>query len=238
MKRRTTLAMASLALLASGCGQQAGTSSPTNAAADKVGSCAPGDAGVVHALPVYATLDLDHDGVGNTLMVTRPDSTCPNVMFSKVAGHVTSVDLGSVQLTLDSARRVIVPGHPGDLVAIREVHPRGGFQLHLYGYAGGKLAEVTTPDGAPPMPFVATDTKGGYLSASCIDHGFVLRQAVTHRPPGVVFAWDIKEASYRLDGTTAKPGGVKEIKNNVLDQELAKTYPALVKRQMFVTGCG
>jgi hypothetical protein len=238
MKLTTILAVATAALLAGGCGQQAASPSKADQPVGKVGSCGTDSAGVVHALPVYEAVDLDHDGVGNALMVTREDSTCPNLLFSKVAGGYAWLDLKDVQLDLKSAKRVVVPGRNGDLVAIREVHPRGGFQEHLYGYGDGKLAEVTTPGGAPPVPFVATDTKGGNVSVSCTDGGLVVRQAVAHTPPGIVFAWDIREKTYRLDGTTATPGAGKEVRDNVLDQNLARDYPELVKREMFTTGCG
>lgn len=242
MKLSAALALATLSLLASGlasgCGQQQGSTTETERSDNKIGSCTRDDAGVVHALAVYTSFDLDHDGVGNALMVTRPDSTCPNVMFSKVGDHVPSLELKDVALDLASAQRVIVPGRDGDLMAIREVHPRGGFQVHLYAYADNKLAEVRTPDGDLILPFVATDTKGGYVSASCVDNGLVVRQAVAHKPPGVVSAWDIQETSYRLDGTTAKVTGTEEAKDNVLDHDLAKDYPELVGREMFKSGCG
>lgn len=237
--KRTTLALATIALLASGCGQQGGTTEtqPSDNNNNKIGSCATSDDAVVRALPVYEAIDLDHDGVGESLMVTRPDSTCPNIMFTKVDARFTSVPLKDLQLDLRSAQRVIVPGRDGDLMAIREVHPRGGFQEHLYAYADGKLAEVKTSGGDLPVPFVATDTRGGYQSVSCADNGFVVRQAVAHEPPGVVFTWDVRETSYRLDGATAKPSGVKEVKDNVLDQYLRKDFPELVGREMFKSGC-
>lgn len=237
MKRTTILAVATAALLATGCGQQPASPPKADEPAGKVGSCATDSAGVVQALPIYEAVDLDHDGVGNPLMVTRKDSTCPNLLFSKVAHGYAWLDLKDLELDLKSAQRVIVPGRGGDLVAIREVHPRGGFQEHLYGYADAELAEVTTPEGDPPVPFVATDTKGGYLSTSCVDNGFVLRQAVAHKPSGIVFAWDIQETPYRLDGSTATPGATTEVKDNVLDQDLAKDYPELVQRELFTTGC-
>ncbi len=241
--KRTPLALATIALLASGCGQQGGTTTETqrsdnNNNDNKIGSCTTSDDAVVRARPVYEAIDLDHDGVGESLMVTRPDSTCPNIMFTKVDARFTSVPLKDLQLDLRSARRVIVPGRDGDLVAIREVHPRGGFQEHLYAYADGKLAEVKTSGGDLPVPFVATDTKGGYVSASCADGGFVVRQAVVHQPAGIVFAWDVRETAYQLDGATAKSGGVDEVKDNVLDQYLRRDFPELVGREMFKSGCG
>jgi predicted small lipoprotein YifL len=240
MKRTTIVAMTVATLLsAAGCGQQGGTSPKAGPpTADKVGSCATSSSSVLHALPVYQAIDLDHDGGGETLSVTRPDSTCPNVMFAQVHGDFASLDLKGVQLDLKTARRVIVPGRDSDLMAIREVHPRGGFQVHLYGYADGRLAEVTTPEGDRVVPFVATDTRGGYVSASCTDGGLVVRQAVAHKPPGVVFAWDVEQVSYQLDGTTATPGKKREVKDNVLDARLAKDYPELVGREMFTSGCG
>lgn len=237
MKRTATLALATAALLVSGCGQQPASPPAAARVTGSVGSCAAGSASVLHALQVHERVDLDHDGAGNALMVTRPGSDCPNVLFSKVAGHYASLPLDGVRLDLEGAHRVVVPGRRGDLVAIDEAHPRGGFQVHLYAYARGSLAEVTTPGGDLPLPFVATDTSGGYVSASCTDQGFVVRQAVAHRPPGVVFAWDVEDTSYRLVGTTARATGTREVADNVLDANLAKNFPELVGRALFTSGC-
>jgi hypothetical protein len=64
------------------------------------------------------------------------------------------------------------------------------------------LGEVTA-DGQPVVPFVATDTTGGYLSVTCADDALVCGQAVAHEPPGIVFAWDVRETRYAVDGLRA-----------------------------------
>jgi hypothetical protein len=188
------------------------------------------------AKPVRAAVDLDHDGVRDAVKVTTPDSACPHVMFTRLGdGRVVSLDLQTVDLSLDTGQRVVVPKRPGDLLAVRQVHPRGGFQEHLYGWDGTAFAEVTA-SGQPVVPFVATDSKGGFVSVSCADGALVVQQAVAHTPPGIVFAWDVTETSYTLHGSTAPPGATTKVADNVLDPQLSATYPHLAKREMF-TGC-
>jgi hypothetical protein len=115
------------------------------------------------------------------------------------------------------------------------VHARGGFQERLYGWDGRTFAEVTTA-GQPVVPFVATDTKGGYVSVSCADGALVVQEAVAHTPPGIVFAWDVKETSYALSGNTATPGATRKTADNVLDKALGSRFPQLTERRMF-RGC-
>jgi hypothetical protein len=188
------------------------------------------------ARAVYTAVDLDHDGVGEAVKVTRDESQCPGVMFTTVEGRLTSTKLRDPALDLRSGERVILPGRDGDLLAVRAVHPRGGFQVHLYGYDGG-LDEVKTDDGHPVVPFVATDTTGGYLSVRCDDDALVVREAVAHEPPGIVFAWDIRETAYTLDGNRATKGATEETADNVLDNRLGTKFPDVKKLQMFVKGC-
>lgn len=242
MQLSATLALATVTLLASGCGQAkpslGGEASSDAPAADSIGTCAATDP-VIAKAPVVVRADVDGDGAAEDVRMTLLDAThCPNYLFTKIGSHLVGVNLHHASFTGQDLRAVSIPSRQGQLVVARATHPRGGFQTHLYAYADKKLAEVTAPGGDLPIPFVATDTTGGYVSASCTSNGFVVRQAVVHEPPGIVFAWDIRETAYQLDGTTAKPSGTKEIKDNVLDKFLREDYGALVRREMFTTGCG
>lgn len=236
MKRTLLLSVAATALLAAGCGQA--QESPPVAAPDQLSSCSAADSkpAIQSAKPIYASVDLDHDGVGNAVKVTDDASACPHLMFTRLGnGKVVSLDLGDTELTLDTGKRVVVPNRDGDLLAVQQIHARGGFQEHLYGWDGKAFGEVTAA-GRPVVPFVATDSTGGYLSVSCGDGALVLQEAVAHTPPGIVFAWDVEETSYTLDGNTATRGATRETADNVLDERLSSMFPQLVKREMF-KGC-
>ncbi|MGI9156254.1 MAG: hypothetical protein ACR2FG_06400 [Marmoricola sp.] len=243
MKRSLTFAAAAL-LLATGCGQthadsgaKTHPSTSGTPAVDSVGKCAETDP-VIKQAPVVGRADLDGDGSSEDVRRTVLDANdCPDYLFARVGDRLVGAPLGQTSAPPDGLGTVKVPGRDSELLVVRATHPRGGFETHLFGYADGMLTEVRDGNGNPVVPFVATDTRGGYVSATCGDNAIVVRQAVTHTPPGVAFAWDIRETTYRLDGTTATRAGRHEIKDNVLPQALTKSYPALVHRQMFKTGC-
>jgi hypothetical protein len=237
MKRTLLLSVVATTLLAAGCARQQPESPPV-AAPDRIGSCSVADTKptMQSAKPIHASVDLDHDGVGDAVKVTLPGSACPHLMFTRLGdGRVISLDLGTVDLSLGTGRRVVVPKRDGDLLAVQQVHPRGGFQEHLYGWDGTAFAEVTAA-GQPVIPFVATDSKGGYVSVSCAGGALVVQEAVAHTPPGIVFAWDVRETSYPLHGNKATAGAARKTADNVLDERLGSMFPQLTKREMF-RGC-
>ncbi len=243
MKHSMTLAAAAL-LLATGCGQarpgsgDAHASTGGSPAVGSVGKCAATDP-VITTAPVVARADLDGDGSPEDVRSTgRETKDCPDYLFARVGGRVAGVPLVGVDAARPHFSTMKIPGRDSEIVVVRATHPRGGFATHLFGYANGDLAEVRDVNHNPLVPFVATDTTGGYVSATCGDNAVVVRQAVTHTPPGVAFAWDIVETTYRLHGTTATRTGRHKTKDNVLPRVLRKSYPALVGREMFKTGCG
>ena len=123
-------------------------------------------------------------------------------------------------------------GRTGDLVLLREEHPRGGFQAHLYGYAGGHLEELTV-QGRPVLPFVATDVLTDPLSARCTDGGFEVLRARRHEPVGIVAAWDVFRTTYTVDGNRVHVGPTPKVADNVLDQDLPTRFPDLVGHALF-----
>ena len=232
----STLAVATtLGLTLTACGQE--PSVPPTQAPVSLDGCSPKQSkpAMRDARAVDAAVDLDHDGVGDALKVTRDESQCPGRMFAKVKGRLVSVRLPDATVDLTSAQRVVLPGRVGDLLAVRSGHPRGGFQVRLFGY-DGELDEVTARS-RPLVPFVATDTRGGYVSARCKGDTIVVREAVAHEPPGIVFAWDIKETPYTVKGNVATKGATTETADNVLDDRLGTMFPDVKKRQMFTKGC-
>ncbi len=237
MKHTLMLSLA-VALAASGCGQEQRRESPPQEGPSHLAGCRTdrSASAMESAQPVPAAVDLDHDGEDDPVKVTRDDSRCPGVIFTTVKGDLRSSELHGT-LDLETAQRVVVPGLGGDLLAVREAHPRGGYQVHVYGYADGGFGAVHTGGGQSVVPFVATDTRGSYLSVTCRDGALVVREAVAHEPPGIVFAWDIRETPYAVDGLVATRGATTEIADNVLDDRLGSTYPDVKKRQMFAKGC-
>ena len=184
MTRTLMLTLAAAGMLASGCGQQA--SVPTHAPEALVGCTqTQSKAAARNAGEVPAEVDLDGDGSPDKLLLTRDDAACPGVLFTTVKDRRYSAKVRDpAGLDLTSATRVSLPGREGDLLALRAEHPRGGFQVQVYAF-DDSLGEVTA-DGQPVVPFVATDTTGGYLSVTCADGALVVRQAVAHEPPGIV----------------------------------------------------
>ncbi len=232
----STLTVATtLGLLLTACGQE--PSVPPTQAPVSLEGCSPKQSkpAMHDARSVAAAVDLDHDGSDDAVKVTRDESPCPGRMFAKVKGHLVSLRVPDQAVDLTSGQRVVLPGRDGDLLAMRSGHPRGGFQVRLFGY-DGELDEVTA-DSRPLVPFVATDTRGGYVSARCKGDTIVLREAVAHEPPGIVFAWDIKETPYTVEGNVATRGATTETADNVLDDRLGAMFPDVKKRQMFAKGC-
>ena len=236
MTRTLMLTLAAAGMLVSGCGQQA-SDPPTQAPQALVGCTqTQSKAAARHASDVPAEVDLDGDGSPDKVLITRDDAACPGVLFTTVKDRRYSAkvrDLAGLDLT--SATRVSLPGRQGDLLALRAEHPRGGFQVQVYAFDDA-LGEVTAA-GQPVVPFVATDTTDSYLSVTCADGALVVRQAVAHEPPGIVFAWDVRETRYAVDGLRATRGATREVADNVLDPQLGKEFPDVKHRRMFVKGC-
>ena len=236
MTRTLMVTLAAAGMLLSGCGQQ--PSVPPTQASEALAGCtqAQSKAAARHAGAAPAEVDLDGDGSADKVLLTRADGPCPGVLFTTVKDRLYSAKVRDpAGLELSSATRVSLPGREGDLLALRAEHPRGGFQVQVYGFDDA-LGEVTT-DGQPVVPFVATDATDSYLSVSCADGELVVRQAVAHEPPGIVFAWDVRETRYAVDGLRATRGATTEVADNILDPRLGRDFPDVKHRRMFVKGC-
>jgi hypothetical protein len=181
-----------------------------------------------------ATVDLDGDGTPETVKVTGGGGDCPNTVFAQVGKRYLAAP-ADADPPVTNAFGVAVPGRPGKLLVTRSEHPRGGYQLRVYAAGSAGLAELKT-GGRSLLPFVATDVQEHPLSVDCADGGLVVTEAVPHEPPGVVAAWDVKRTTYAVDGLRLTPGATTEIADNVLPNELAKSYPDLVRHSAF-TSC-
>lgn len=186
-------------------------------------------------LPVTLTADLDGDGGPETVTYVPAGRRCPGGPSLVVEGstgelHVEVAD--DLPVTRDGLAVVRVPGRKGDLVLLTPHHPRGGFQAHLFGFAGDRLEELTD-DGKPVFPFVATDAPSDPLSARCVDGGFEILRARAHQPVGVVPAWDVDRTTYAVEGNEVTRRATTEVADNVLDEQLEKRYGDLVHHRLF-----
>jgi hypothetical protein len=209
-------------------GEPSGTQGPATIA----GGCAT-DSAVVRSARVLSRADLDGDGHADTVSLTAARGQCGNTLVAHVGGRFASLPLRSARLTPTSVTLVKVPGRRGLLVAARESHPRGGFQLHLFAYAGHHLAELTTPSGAPIVPFVSSDTDPTPLSTSCGRGTVVVDQGVPHEPPGIAFAWDIHRTVYTVSGARVSGARGRELAASVLPALLPKRFPDLAHHVFF-----
>lgn len=233
---RLMLLLPALALGIAGCGSAGETNQPgessTAEAKQTVGSCSPDDAAVTGAASL-GRADLDGAGSRQDVRLTADGGSCGNTLFVKSGDGILSLSLDDVTLSTEDSSVIRIPGRKGDIVVARQAHPRGGFQLHLYAVADGRLGEVLA-DGEPVIRFVATDSSQGTpLTAECVDGGFTITAAVAHEPIGVLFAWDLWRSEVTLEGNTATVTGPTEIKDNVLPQQLEQDYATLAKNEFF-----
>lgn len=222
-----------------GAGQGSGASEGTSSAgstsgpsAESVaGSCAS-DAPALDGARLLTHADVSGDGTAQEVRLTPPGGTCGDILFA--AGKTASgVQLAAGRPPVRSAYAVQVPGHDGQLVVTRSVHPRGGYQLRVYAAAGAKLVELTRGT-EPLVPFVATDVQEQPLSIDCRAGGLVVTQAVAHEPSGVLFAWDVRRTTYTLDRDARLTAGPeREVEDNVLPAQLRKEWPELVEHTAF-----
>ena len=231
------MAVLASCLLLAGCGSAStgeagqGKASAGNGGAPTVGRC-PADAPAVVSARTVTRADLDGDGRAEAVKLTAADGDCPNLLFARLGGHYVSAQLPVGAPVVSRAFAVEVPGREGALVVTRQDHPRGGFQLRLFGAGSQGLTELRNGED-PLVPFAALDVQEHPLSIDCTDGGVVLTEAVAHEPPGAVFAWDIKRTTYAVDGTEVSGGSPQELADNVLPRQLDSKYPELVEHRAF-----
>ena len=220
-------------LVLAGCGDTgtAPRGSAATQAPGKVGSC-PVDSPAIAAAKPVTRADLDGDGTADDVRLTDPGSACPNLVFARVGRSYLAAQVPADGPPVRTAFGVSVPGERGQLLATRQEHPRGGFQVRLYGRAGDALTELQV-SGHALIPFVATDVQEHPLSVDCAPGGLVLTEAVAHEPAGVAFAWDVKRTSYAVKGGVVTAGATDEVADNVLPAQLEARYPELTGYAMF-----
>jgi len=232
---RTAMLLA-ITLCLTSCGSSETEKGGGSATKDKtpsarVGQC-PADSPAVVSARTISTADLDGDGKAEAIKLTAPDGDCANLLFAELGEKYVHVQMPLDAPPLTKAFAVEVPGREGALLVTRQGHPRGGFQLRVYAAGPGELVELKVDD-SPLVPFVALDVQERPLSVDCSDGGVVVTEAVAHKPPGVVFAWDIQQTTYAVEGGEVTAGETKEIADNVLPAQLKAKYPDLVDYSLF-----
>lgn len=211
-----------LAMLLAGCGDDAGRAAePEPSPSTSRPACA--GQGEIHQTQVR--LDLDGDGGSDEVTYSRP-SKCPEEasLAARVGGEVFTAGIdGSLTATAQDFGVVRFPDRKGEVLLVQPQHPRGGFQVHLFGYADGEF-EALQVEGEPIVEFVATDVTTTPTTALCDADGFEILQARAHEPIGVVPAWDVFRTAYSVDSNAVTRGETTEVDDNLLDVDLERKY--------------
>jgi hypothetical protein len=212
------------------------SASPTPSSSASPDACDQSEEGIVVTRNL-AKVDVDGDGTRDQVGLVEPaTSECPPmVSVNLAAGSVGPGVLAPIpagEPPVRAAFAVAIPGHTGELVVTRQVHPRGGFQTRVFALAGDELVQLEV-DGRPLVPFVATDVQEHPVSIDCGDNLITVTEAVAHEPAGVMFAWDVKETTYALQGATVTAGPTREVADNVLPAQLKERFPELGKNAVF-----
>ena len=226
-----------------GCGSLTGSD---DGAADGSGppSGAPGQAWGDCTQEAFEAADspattLRHDGWGTDMQLKLPsDGPCAGALVASGPGGVVGVDVGSDELD-GSSVSVLDAGPLGGSVLVRVdggMHPRGGFQPHLYLVGPDAMREVTV-NGHPVVPFVATDGGMAPLAVRCGDDTLEVLSATTAEPPGVMLAWDVQRTTYTLSGDGSQEQGSASLEEDVADPLLRRDMPELFDPARLFTGC-
>jgi hypothetical protein len=229
--------MVGVLLLFAGCGSAQHDDGSTSAGSDaEKGSAMVGDCSAsstqVTAAKTLTSADLDGDGTPEAVKLTNPGGDCSTTLFAKLGEGYVATAVPTEPAV--SSAFAVDPGSGGQLVVTKADHPRGGYQLRVYAADSTELAELTV-DGQSLLPFVATDVQEHPWSIDCSADGLVFTEAVAHEPVGVAAAWDIKQTTYAVDGTSVTKGATKEVADNVLPNELGTKYPDLAKHSAFAS---
>ncbi|MGZ8741756.1 MAG: hypothetical protein ACXWXO_02410 [Nocardioides sp.] len=217
---RTTATISALLVLIvlGGCGED--SPSAETAAPPRWGDCTLDD------LENAGGAELAAVGDSEVTLVDQGDGPCAGGLVARSGEGVTGLDVADLDLEAGTAR-VVALGDTSELLLVHGgVHPRGGFQPHLFVLADG-LHEVME-GGNPLLPFVATDGGAAPMTATCVGDGKIgVLTATTSEPPGVILAWDVQRTAYRLEGHEAVLVGTKLVRDHAADPMLRKEMPEL-----------
>jgi hypothetical protein len=169
-------------------------------------------------------------------LVEPGDGPCAGGLVAHSSAGVTGLDVAELDLEAGTAH-VVALGDGIELLLVNGgVHPRGGFQPHLFVLADG-VHEVMD-DGNPLLPFVATDGGAAPMTATCVgDEEIGVLTATTSEPPGVILAWDVQRTTYRLEGHQAVLVGTKQVRDHAADPTLREEMPELFEPDALFADC-
>lgn len=239
---RRLLAVLTIAPLAAltACGSQVGPTAPDGAGAGESAArswqrCTA--EAFAAAGPVVTTLR--HDGWASDLELKLPtDGPCAGGLVVSGPDGVVGVDVAAAELDAGTVE-VLTAGSVDDSVLVRVdggVHPRGGFQPHLY-VVGPDAAREVTSEGGPVVPFVATDGGMAPLAVHCGGRTLEVLSATTSEPPGIILAWDVHRTTYDLTAGGARKTGTATVEEDAADPILRKDMPELFDTALLFDGC-
>ena len=246
MRRAPVVAALLASAVLAGCGSQQGASE---------GGAGDSDSGDVKPGPALrawrdcapdafeaaggASTTLRHDAWPAQMPLTVPDEgPCAGSLVASGRAGVVGVDVEQAELDGDTVR-VLDAGDLGDSVLVRVdggVHPRGGFQPHLYLVGQDSIREVTAND-EPIVPFVATDGGMAPTTVRCGDGTIEVVSATTAEPPGVIMAWDVQTTTYSLSVDGARESGSGSLEEDVAEPVLRRDMPELFDPGRLFAGC-
>lgn len=172
------------------------------------------------------------------------EGPCAGGLVARTEDGVVGIDVAALDLVASSAQvvrlRSDTDGNRRELLVVHGgVHPRGGYQSHLFVFDGrlGGLRELRV-DGDPLLPFVATDGGAAPMTARCTeDGGIELLSATLTEPATKAPAWDITRTTYRWDGSALRPSGSQRISHAVPPTQLSNQWPALSNKPELFANC-
>lgn len=169
------------------------------------------------------------------------EGPCAGALIARTGERVVGADVAELGLVASSATVVrLRPDADGDrreLLLVRGgVHPRGGYQPHVF-VLDERLRELRV-DGDPLVPFIATDGGAAPLMARCTDDGGVeVLTATLAAPPTKPPVWDVARTTYRWDGGELRRADTDRIHDSVPESQVSQRWPGMSADPELFTNC-
>lgn len=232
MRTLGTLAALVVLTTTSACGGQHGSVPPSAAQWHDCDARAVEGSG-----HVVARFRLDRADPATVRLYGPDGGPCANGLVLQHGASVLGTDVSGMDLDPATVRVVRLHGRLPLVVAESRPHPRGGVQPHLFVMRGGYLAEVVH-DGAPVVPFLATDGGGQPVTATCEPgQRIAVWTATAHQPPGIVLAWDVRKTVYDLSGGNTHQESSRLVEVATADPLMRKKMPQLFNPDALLADC-
>lgn len=170
-------------------------------------------------------------GISPVWLIPAGEGRCAGALIARMGEGVVGADVAELGLVASSATVVrLRPDAGGDrrelLVVHGGVHPRGGYQPHLF-VLDDRLRELRV-DGQPLLPFIATDGGAAPVMARCTDDGGVeVLTATLAEPPTKPPALDVARTTYRWSGGELRPAETDRIHDSVPESQVRHRWPGM-----------